>query len=256
MWSPHELYDQTATLTQTEGQALADWAAVDSGLTPSDMTNGSGTPYKRLVDTYGQDVLQAAFAYLGVEYAAEGLELLGHYQDFKSLALVDQAQQGFSALFLGRLKVDPHGLGQPPDAIKWTGFPEDVPIYPGKPWFTAITADGSYHGGISFGPTGLLYHLAHALEYRFRTVAGPLKLHLSVYEVSYCSEGVDCATIQTGTAYSANRNDRAGIKEYLYFRLQAAYQLTNTAIDDFGVVVPYNANGWMHWQKGLSLTPY
>ena len=95
VWSPHELYDRTATFTQTEGQALADWAAVDTGLTPSDLVNGSGTPYKRLVDTYGQDVLQAAFTYLGVEYAAEGLELLGHYQDFKSLAFTDQAQQGF-----------------------------------------------------------------------------------------------------------------------------------------------------------------
>ena len=254
-WSPHELYNQTATLSQNEGQALADWAAADSGLTPSDMVNGTGTPYRRFVDTYGQDVLEAAFTYLGVEYAAQGLELLGHAQDFKSLAVTDQVQQGFSALFLGQLKIDSHGLGQPPDGTKWVGFPQDVPIYPGKPWFEAITADGSYHVGISFGQSGLLYNLAHALEYRFRTVAGPLKLRLTVYEVSFCTTGVDCATIQPATLGSAIRTNRAGIGEYLYLRLQTAFQLTNTAIDDFGVVVPYNADGWMHWQKGLAITP-
>ncbi|MGO9971507.1 MAG: hypothetical protein ACLP01_01490 [Solirubrobacteraceae bacterium] len=71
-------------------------------------------------------------------------------------------------------------------------------------------------------------------------------MHLRVYEVSYCQQGLDCGPGYQGLAPAHHGAD--GIQPYLYFEFTADAGGYLPFADSF--ITPYNAEAWLFSQFG------
>jgi hypothetical protein len=142
---------------------------------------------------------------------------------------------GFMAVILNAFGVRARGLGVESPGVSTRPGP-----IPGRPFLLAFAAD---NGPFAIDPGGLTWGYGKALSKRLGNIGGET-MHLRVYEVSYCSQGLEC-----GPGYSGVLKQRYdGLHPYLYFKFTADSEGLEIFTDDF--IVPYSAETWMQTQFG------
>jgi hypothetical protein len=169
---------------------------------------------------------------LEAELPVAGAAILREYNS------LNREELGFMALILNAFKVRARGLGVTSAGVSTRPGP-----IPGRDFLVPFAAD---NGPFTIDPGGLTWQYGQHLAQRVRL--GVQTMHLRVYEVSYCIQGLEC-----GPGYSGVLKQRYdGIRAYLYFEFTAdrgaADARHSVYADSF--IVPYSAEAWMQSQFG------
>ncbi len=215
-------------LTPQEEELLAEWTKFDLRKSAA-----------KFLTTHGAEAALKAALKKMFEAEAEGPVALAAF--IAELSAASEEEQGFMALVLNAFNVRERGLGDTSTAI--VSYHREPPT-PAR-WFLLEFAADNGPFGIDGG--GLTWRYGKALELsKLPRELGDQIMHLRVYEVSYCQQGLDCGPGYQGLA-PGHRAD--GIQPYLYFDFFAAKVAGYLPFAD-SFITPYNAEAWLFSQFG------
>jgi hypothetical protein len=214
----HMVYQADMDVPKELAETLADWAD-DLSWLKIGKSEARSTVMEKLIKKAAEYLTEEDEIVEKVEGGAGAL--IGGVEQMLGIARATQLQW----IFLSGFKVSPTGLGQSPNG-------DVVSTKPARAFEDVWIKQGNI---MRIGSVGLLWQLA--LDELDAKDKGPLtnqNAHLNVFEVSYCTQGMEC-----GPGY----HDRPGIAPYLDFEMTVG-EHDQTIMGYQQVAFPYNARAW------------